>query len=90
MVRPADRFYDDMMNAKKRGMDKLEMQRREREKQIQEETKFGVFRDQVQYRQAYKSCGKATPRSMQEVSDYSQSQKVLTSIAKASSPYRKA
>ena len=88
LVRPADRFFDDMVDAKKRKLDRLEMQRREREKQIHAESKFGVFRDQVQYRQAYKSRGKSTPRSMQEVSDYSQSQKVLTSIAKASSPNR--
>lgn len=32
LVRPADRFFDDMVDAKKRKLDRLEMQRREREK----------------------------------------------------------
>ena len=43
--------------------------------------KYGVYMDAVKYRHDYKMRGKSSPRSLSSVRDYSQSQKVLESIA---------
>ena len=64
LLRPSDRFFDDMIESAKRKEQRLEQMRKKKYQKVILDRKYGVFKDALKYRIEYKSRARSSPRSI--------------------------